>query len=391
LAGRRLANKEDLNKPSRKSTLSASVGLKATTSLAEKAGLKKENKSLGEEAAEEGLYNLGPAVSGKKKSWGMSLWSGWGSKHDAVTVEAANEDTGDESCNLVDGSSQATSPTVSRPISLNGSSTNLANPGTESRMRRSHTPESGNSTSNRRSLLSNLVTPKRLQRLDKNCDQNSDSPVSMTNSETSFWSSHNITSQTSNLSLDSNRPSSQPQPRPQTRSSSQSRPQTQALNRTSFREDVHHAQSSMLSWASLNKRLSTRLTSTSTSNRESTVSNQVDDRDSKTGDQIDFDTFLAQEVIEKQTPPKTNTNTPQHPPVDSSDSPDLGSVEINTKKQLWMRYRPVDPTENNPATSTGVVIASKNPETKVEKRSCEEHIVGNKLERFVTAEENGRM
>ncbi|KAF4554385.1 Alpha/beta hydrolase fold-containing protein 3 [Elsinoe fawcettii] len=38
----------------------------------------------------EGLRNLEAAGKGKKKSWGLAMWSGWGSKHDEATIEAGS-------------------------------------------------------------------------------------------------------------------------------------------------------------------------------------------------------------------------------------------------------------------------------------------------------------
>ncbi|PSK41872.1 hypothetical protein B9Z65_9258 [Elsinoe australis] len=37
----------------------------------------------------EGLQNLDPRGQGKKKSWGLMMWSGWGSKHDEATIESS--------------------------------------------------------------------------------------------------------------------------------------------------------------------------------------------------------------------------------------------------------------------------------------------------------------
>ncbi|KAG8629335.1 hypothetical protein KVT40_003200 [Elsinoe batatas] len=46
----------------------------------------RRNKDMGKMG--EGLRNLEAGGKGKKKSWGLAMWSGWGSKHDETTIEA---------------------------------------------------------------------------------------------------------------------------------------------------------------------------------------------------------------------------------------------------------------------------------------------------------------
>ncbi|KAF2149301.1 alpha/beta-hydrolase [Myriangium duriaei CBS 260.36] len=63
------------------------------TALAGRRAVKKGKKDQ-----DGGLLNLAAGEGkGKKKSWGLAMWSGWGSKHDSVTVEAGTKGpAGDE-------------------------------------------------------------------------------------------------------------------------------------------------------------------------------------------------------------------------------------------------------------------------------------------------------